>query len=114
MCSTQSDLSEGDLSAPTLRSRCIAVVIAVLGVLAPINIPSSSISFTGSIPPERLYTVALAQTGELIIDNAAAGVQDAGGGRTSTGRGCTPGATNFSGTDSLFSCGGGAGADTYR
>jgi len=47
---------------------------------------------------------------EIIIDNAAVGIQ--GGGRSFTGTWCVSGAPNPYGADSLYSCGGGL--DTYR
>jgi hypothetical protein len=48
-----------------------------------------------------------------VVDNAAAGVQDAAGGRTFTGKWCTSGTPNWYGTPSLYSCGSGT-PDTYR
>jgi glucose/arabinose dehydrogenase len=50
--------------------------------------------------------------GEIVVDNAPAGVQDAAGGRTFTGTWCTSQVTGQLGTTSLFSCG--SSADTYR
>ena len=49
---------------------------------------------------------------EIIIDNAALGVQDSAGGRTYAGTWCTSVATNKFGTNSFYSCG--TGLDTYR
>ncbi len=49
---------------------------------------------------------------EIVIDNAASGVQDNAGGRTFTGTWCTSSASNSFGTGSLYSCG--SAADTYR
>jgi hypothetical protein len=48
--------------------------------------------------------------GEIVIDNANAGVQ--GGGRTFTGKWCLSSAPSPFGPNSLYSCGGGL--DTYR
>jgi hypothetical protein len=49
---------------------------------------------------------------QVIVDNAPAGVQDAAGGRTFTGKWCKSGASGPYGTDSLYSCG--SGLDAYR
>lgn len=50
--------------------------------------------------------------GENIVDNAAAGVSDAAGGRTFTGSWCISGAANMFGANSLYSCG--TTTDSYR
>lgn len=50
---------------------------------------------------------------EIIIDNAAAGVADASGGRTFTGTWCTAAPLNEFGAEALFNCAGAATA-TYR
>ncbi len=49
---------------------------------------------------------------EIILDNAALGVNDTAGGRTFTGTWCTSGAANKYGVDSFYSCG--TAQDTYR
>ena len=49
---------------------------------------------------------------EIIVDNAATGVQDAAGGRTFTGTWCPANASNEFGTSSLRSCG--KRGDSYR
>jgi hypothetical protein len=58
------------------------------------------------------FVITAPATGEIVIDNADPGVQDAAGGRTFTGRWCLSSATNGFGTNSLQSCGGGR--DKYR
>jgi subtilisin family serine protease len=57
-------------------------------------------------------TIAAAPSAEIIVDNAAAGVQDAAGGRTYTGKWCTSATAGYYGADSIYSCG--SGLDTYR
>jgi hypothetical protein len=52
-------------------------------------------------------------SGDIVLDNAAPGVQDLAGGRTFTGKWCLSKATNQFGSNSLRSCGT-AGGDTYR
>ena len=59
-----------------------------------------------------VYKVISSTSGEIIIDNAPAGVQDAAGGRTFTGTWCVTGASGKYGSDSLYSCG--SAGDTYR
>jgi Carbohydrate binding domain/Cellulase (glycosyl hydrolase family 5) len=59
-----------------------------------------------------LVSAASATPGEIILDNANAGVQDSAGGRTFTGTWCVSSATNKYGLNSLYSCG--AASDTYR
>jgi hypothetical protein len=49
---------------------------------------------------------------EIILDNAALGLQDAAGGRTFTGKWCASIATAKFGTNSFYSCG--PGPDSYR
>ena len=55
---------------------------------------------------------AHAAVAEIVLENAAAGVNDIAGGRTFTGTWCVSGSPDKSGADSLYSCG--SGADTYR
>ncbi len=55
---------------------------------------------------------AMAAPTEIVLDNAALGVNDSAGGRTFTGTWCTSTAANKYGADSLYSCG--TTADTYR
>lgn len=57
-------------------------------------------------------TVPQAFAIEVIVDNAAASVQDTSGGRTFTGVWCVSSATNGYGSNSLYSCGGNS--DSYR
>ncbi|MBI3106688.1 MAG: hypothetical protein HYY95_14160, partial [Candidatus Rokubacteria bacterium] len=64
----------------------------------------------GGVSNALTFTITAATAAEIILDNASVGVQD--GQRTFTGTWCVSGATGFFGTDSLYSCGGGA--DTYR
>jgi hypothetical protein len=71
---------------------------------APGGGTSAALTFTISAPPPA--------AGEIIIDNAAAGVQDSAGGRTFTGRWCGSNANGHFGPDSLVSCG--FRRDTYR
>ena len=52
-------------------------------------------------------------SGDIVLDNAAPGVQDLSGGRTFTGTWCLSKATNHFGSNSLRSCGT-VGGDTYR
>lgn len=61
------------------------------------SVPSTSSGVSGS-------------SGEIIVDNAPAGVQD--GSRSYVGSWCTSSAPNFYGSDSLYSCGGTG--DRYR
>jgi hypothetical protein len=49
---------------------------------------------------------------EIVLDNAAAGVQDAAGGRTFTGTWCASSGTSPFGGNSIYSCG--TAIDTYR
>ena len=55
---------------------------------------------------------AVAAPTEIILDNAALGVNDAAGGRAFTGTWCLSEAANKYGGDSLYSCG--SGAESYR
>ncbi len=55
---------------------------------------------------------AMAVPTEVILDNAALGVNDSAGGRTFTGTWCASTSANKYGGDSLYSCG--TTADTYR
>ena len=59
-----------------------------------------------------ILTVGHAVAVEIVLDNAALGVQDTAGGRTFTGKWCTSIATAKFGLNSFYSCG--SGADTYR
>ncbi|HXH07940.1 MAG TPA: S8 family serine peptidase [Vicinamibacterales bacterium] len=67
---------------------------------------------TVTAPRIRLLAAleALVGAGEVVIDNAAVGVQDAS--RSFTGTWCVSSAGGFYGTDSLYSCGNGT--ETYR
>jgi glucose/arabinose dehydrogenase len=58
------------------------------------------------------FLAATFRGAEVVVDNAAAGVQDAAGGRTFTGTWCRSGVAGALGADSLYSCG--SGADSYR
>ncbi len=59
-----------------------------------------------------ILTFGHASAVEIILDNAALGVQDTVGGRTFTGKWCTSIATAKFGANSFYSCG--SGPDTYR
>ena len=73
---------------------------------APGGGTSNSLTFLVTSPPPP------PPEGEIILDNAAAGVQDPTGGRTFTGTWCVSSGTGGYGPDSLYSCG--TAADTYR
>jgi hypothetical protein len=95
-------------SATRVTASIVATDIATAGSASvTVRNPDQQVSTA------RTFTITSPQTGELIIDNAAAGVQDAAGGRTFTGTWCLSGSTNQFGTDSLFSCSS-SGTDTYR
>lgn len=79
-----------------------AVPVSVL-TPSPGGGTSANLTFTISAPPAA---------GEIIIDNANAGVQDTAGGRTFTGRWCQSNATGQFGPSSLVSCSNRR--DTYR
>jgi hypothetical protein len=67
----------------------------------------------GGTSATRAFTVTATVTGsDIVIDNAAPGVQDSAGGRTFTGLWCLSSATNQFGPNSLRSCG--SVASTYR
>jgi hypothetical protein len=71
------------------------------------SVPSSTsgTGSTGSVPSGTSGTGSTGSTtGEIIIDNAAAGASDAR--RTFKGKWCTSSAPNPYGTDSLYNCGG--------
>jgi Divergent InlB B-repeat domain len=63
-------------------------------------------------PPPAPVPVPVPSAGEIIIDNAAPGVQDQAGGRTFTGKWCLADAEREFGSTSLRSCG--RRGDTYR
>ena len=67
------------------------------------TIVNATFTVTPSAPPPP---------GEIVVDNAASGVQDAAGGRTFTGAWCPTNASNEFGASSLRSCG--KGGDSYR
>jgi len=91
------DISASDLT--TARSVPVSVFTP-----APGGGTSAALTFTISAPPPS--------AGEIVIDNANAGVQDWAGGRTFSGRWCQSNATGQFGPDSLVSCG--HRRDTYR
>jgi hypothetical protein len=91
------DVSASDLA--TARAVPVSVFTP-----APGGGTSATLTFTISAPPPS--------AGEIVIDNANAGVQDAAGGRTFTGRWCQSNATGQFGPSSLVSCGNRR--DTYR
>jgi Divergent InlB B-repeat domain len=64
-------------------------------------------TFTATVSQSSTSTAS-----EIVVDNAAAGVQDPAGGRTFSGTWCQSGATNEFGSGSLRSCG--KGGDAYR
>ena len=84
------DVTASDLA--TAKSVPVSVITPALGGGA-----SGTLTFTISTPPPV--------TGDIIVDNADAGVQDAAGGRTFTGRWCRSSATSPFGPNSLVSCG---------
>ena len=104
-----SDRATTYVSGTQLRAAIGAGDIATAGTATvTVFTPSPGGGLSGGLT----FTIAAtAPAGEVIVDNAAAGVQDAA--RTFTGSWCTSGATNFFGTDSLFSCSS-SGTDTYR
>jgi hypothetical protein len=67
------------------------------------TIVNATFTVTPSAPPPP---------GEIVVDNAASGVQDAAGGRTFTGAWCPTNASHEFGASSLRSCG--KGGDSYR
>jgi len=72
-----------------------------------------SVTVNASTAVTATFILSAAPTaGEIVIDNANAGVQDSAGGRTFTGRWCQSNATGQFGPDSLVSCGNRR--DTYR
>jgi hypothetical protein len=91
------DIAASDLTAA--RSVPVSVFTP-----APGGGTSANLTFAISAPPPA--------SGEIIIDNANAGVQDSAGGRTFTGRWCQSTATGQFGPSSLVSCGNRR--DTYR
>ena len=58
------------------------------------------------------FLAATFRVADVIVDNAAVGVQDATGGRSFTGLWCRSSGASPNGADSLYSCG--SGTDTYR
>jgi hypothetical protein len=98
------------VSASQLRASIAASDIAVAGSL-PVGVftpaPGGGTSLT------QTFTVnATTTSNEVVIDNAAPGVQDPAGGRTFTGKWCLSNATNEFGSGSLRSCG--TAGDAYR
>jgi hypothetical protein len=98
VCATQLrfDVTASDLT--TAKSVSVSVFTP-----APGGGTSANLTFTISAAPTA---------GEIVIDNANAGVQDSGGGRTFTGRWCQSTATGQFGPNSLVSCGNRR--DSYR
>ena len=60
----------------------------------------------------RIVPATGATPSEIILDNAALGINDTAGGRTFTGTWCVSGAATKYGADSFYSCG--TAQDTYR
>ena len=58
------------------------------------------------------FLAATFRVADVIVDNAAFGIQDIVGGRTFTGQWCRSVGTSPNGVEALYSCG--AGADSYR
>jgi hypothetical protein len=73
---------------------------------------NATTSVTATFNTSTTTTPSSSTSGEIVIDNAAPGVQDPAGGRTFTGAWCQAKATKEYGANSLVSCG--TGGDTYR
>jgi Divergent InlB B-repeat domain len=106
------------VSATQLKAAITSTDVATAGALpvavytpAPGGGTSGAQSFTIT-PVSAPAPAAVPSATEIIIDNAAAGVQDQTGGRTFTGKWCQADADNEYGGTSLRSCG--RGGDTYR
>jgi hypothetical protein len=69
-----------------------------------------TVALSASAGVTATFTAA-STSGEIIIDNAAAGVQDSAGGRTFTGTWCAQTLSSQYGSNVLYSCGPG---ETYR
>jgi hypothetical protein len=98
------------ISGSQLRATIAASDVAAAGAVpvavftpAPGGGTSATLTFT---------VIAPTTSGDIVIDNAAPGVQDPAAGRTFTGTWCLSNATNQFGSSSLRSCG--SAADTYR
>ena len=79
------------------------------------TLTARAVDLAGNVGTSSARTVDVENgsgTGQIIIDNAAAGVQNAAGGRTFTGTWCTSAGSGPYGASSLYSCG--SGGDTYR
>lgn len=78
-----------------------------------VNLVVKAFDAAGNVGISNPVAVTVANTlAEIVVDNAAAGVQDSAGGRNFTGTWCKSARTGYYGTDSLYSCG--TGLETYR
>lgn len=98
------------VSASQLRAAIAASDIAATSSV-PVGVFTAAPG--GGTSATQTFTVtAAAISSDIVIDNAAPGVQDPAGGRTFTGKWCLSNATNQFGPNSLRSCG--TAGDTYR
>jgi hypothetical protein len=70
-----------------------------------------TLALGGDVTTAAVFDAVPATPGEIVIDNAPAGVQDPAGGRTFTGGWCATTAGGVYGAGALYSCGPG---ETYR
>ncbi len=99
-------VSASQLRAAINTSDLAAAAVVPVGVFTPA--PGGGTSATQPFT----VTPAAVSGGEVLIDNAAPGVQDPAGGRTFTGTWCLSNASKQFGPNSLRSCG--TAGDTYR
>lgn len=98
------------VDAAQLRAAITASDLATAGSV-PVSVFTPAPG--GGTSATRPFTVtATVASGDIVIDNAAPGVQDSAGGRTFTGSWCLSSATNQFGPNSLRSCG--SVGSTYR
>jgi hypothetical protein len=99
-------VSASQLRAAINTSDLAAAAVVPVGVFTPAPGGGTSATQTFTV------TAAAVSGGEVLIDNAAPGVQDPAGGRTFTGTWCLSTASKQFGPNSLRSCG--TAGDTYR
>ena len=99
-------VSASQLRAAINTSDLAAAAVVPVGVFTPAPGGGTSATQTFTV------TAAAVSSGEVLIDNAAPGVQDPAGGRTFTGTWCLSNASKQFGPNSLRSCG--TAGDTYR